>query len=150
MLNLFLPSTTLSLHARIDALTHESQPLWGKMNVSQMLAHCCVPFEQALGERHDGPPLLMKLMVKLFFKKAMTNEVPYKQNSPTAPAFRITDQRDLERERTRLKAYVTRFQELGREHFDGREQISLGRLTAQEWNNLMYKHLDHHLRQFGV
>ncbi|MEN9511440.1 MAG: hypothetical protein RLZZ370_1259 [Bacteroidota bacterium] len=120
------------------------------MNVSQMLAHCCIPFEQALNMRHDGPNLLMKLMLRLFFRKSMVNEVPYRQNLPTAPSFVIDDERSLEAERFRLKQLLETFSEQGKAHFEGKKQITLGRLKSGEWNNLMYKHLDHHLRQFGV
>jgi hypothetical protein len=56
----------------------------------------------------------------------------------------------FEPNRIRLKEYIRRFAAQGRNAFEGRQQLSLGKLTALEWNNLMYKHLDHHLRQFGV
>ena len=120
------------------------------MKVDQMLAHCCVPYEQALGLRQDGPNFFMKWMLRLFFRKGMVNEVPYKQSLPTAPAFVIADRRNFEREQARLKAFIRQFAAPGRAHYEGKEQISLGKLSADEWNNLMFKHLDHHLRQFGV
>jgi len=100
--------------------------------------------------RHDGPPWIMKLILRLFFKQSMINQVPYKPNLPTAPAFVVTDQRDFETERNRLIALLKQLAAKGRPHFEGKAQITLGRLSAVEWNNLMYKHLDHHLRQFGV
>lgn len=148
--DIFSAETTKQLFERLDKLTPETKALWGKMNVPQMLAHCCVSYEHALGYRNDGPPVLMKMMLKWFFKKAMTNEIPYKQNLPTAPSFVVADERVLTLERDRLKELIKQFQEKGREYFDGREQISLGKLSATEWNNLLYKHIDHHLRQFGV
>ena len=148
--NVFQAETISALHARIDNLSAGSAALWGKMNVSQMLAHCCIPFEQALGMRSDGPNLFMKLLLRAFFKKSMVNEVPYRQNLPTSPSFVIDDERNIEAERRRLKMLIGQFSELGSAAFEGKKQISLGSLSALEWNNLMYKHLDHHLRQFGV
>ena len=53
-------------------------------------------------------------------------------------------------ERERLVAYLRRTRELGADHFDGKESHSFGPLTRTEWSNLFYKHLDHHLTQFGV
>lgn len=147
---MFHPDTVAGLHARLDMLNSDTGRLWGKMTVSQMLAHCCIPFEQALGMRSDGPNLFMKLLLRAFFKKSMVNEVPYRQNLPTAPSFVIDDERNIEVERGRLKMLLDRFSKLGAAAFEGKKQISLGSLSAREWNNLMYKHLDHHLRQFGV
>lgn len=148
--NIFEASTTKDLIHRINQLTPMTQRRWGKMTVDQMLAHICVPYEQALGERNDGPSMFMKIMLRLFFKNSMVNEVPYKQNLPTAPSFIVVDRRDFEREKARIIAYIERVEKLGAEHFENKEQITLGKLKSIEWNNLLYKHTDHHLRQFGV
>jgi hypothetical protein len=148
--DIFNPESTAILHARIDQLRPDTQALWGKMTVDQMLAHCCVPYEQALGLRSDGPNAFMKWMLRLFFKQGMVNEVPYKKSLPTAPAFVIANRRQFDKEKEKLKDLVARFAAPGRDHYEGKEQISLGKLSATEWNNLTYKHLDHHLRQFGV
>jgi hypothetical protein len=75
---------------------------------------------------------------------------PYPRNTPTAPAFRITDTRDFDTERARLLAYLQQVATEGRSAFEGRESLSFGPLTAAEWNGLFSKHLDHHLQQFGV
>jgi hypothetical protein len=40
--------------------------------------------------------------------------------------------------------------DLGEAHFDGKESLSFGKLTASQWNTMFYKHLNHHLTQFGV
>ena len=120
------------------------------MNVAQMLGHCCMPYAQALGDDTQKSAWYIRLVLQLFFKKTMTNEVPYKQSQPTNPAFIMPADSEFEPNRIRLKEYVRRFADQSRSAFEGRHQISLGKLTALEWNNLMYKHLDHHLRQFGV
>jgi hypothetical protein len=143
-------ATTQSLHSRLEALTPATPALWGTMNVAQMLAHCCFPYEQIFGDRVVRPPLPVRFIMKLFFKSMLTNEVPYKRNQPTAPQARIADERDFERERERLRAYIVRVEQMGAAAFEQKEQVSLGRLTSSQWNNLLFKHLDHHLRQFGV
>lgn len=135
---------------RIHQLNPQSKALWGKMNVSQMLGHCCIPYEQIFNERNDKTPFVMKWLLRLFFKKSMVNEVPYKPSLPTSPEFLITDQRDFEKEKSRLIKYIERCRDLGAEELMRRKQTTLGYLTEKEWNNLIYKHLDHHLRQFGV
>lgn len=80
----------------------------------------------------------------------MINEVPYKQNLPTAPSFIRTDQYDFEKEKEGLKGYIKTIQEMGAEKLAATPSLSLGVLSATEWNNLLYKHIDHHLQQFGV
>ena len=77
-------------------------------------------------------------------------EKPYKQNSRTAPNFLITDQREFEHEKKRLIDHINKTQQLGEAHFHGKESHSFGALDKTEWNNMFYKHLDHHLTQFGV
>ena len=78
------------------------------------------------------------------------SDEPYQKNGKTAPQFIITDQRVFELEKNRLTAYINKTQELGESHFEGKESLSFGSLSTQEWNNMFYKHLDHHLKQFGV
>lgn len=92
----------------------------------------------------------MKNILKAFVKKAVTNEVPYKHNSQTAPAFIIKDEKNFDAERKRLIGYIQQTQQLGEAHFDGKESHSFGVLNKTEWNNMFYKHLNHHLTQFGV
>jgi hypothetical protein len=148
--DIFDTNTTHYLWKRIESLTTQSVPLWGKMRVDQVLAHCCVSYEQALGLRHDGPNPVMKFILKAFFKKSMVNEVPYKQNLPTAPSFVIIDQRNFEDEKNKLKDLIQQVEKKGRNHFEGKSQLTLGVLSGKEWNNLLFKHIDHHLRQFGA
>jgi hypothetical protein len=150
MKNVFNWDDTQELIQRIEILHAGSIALWGKMKVDQMVAHCCVPYEYIFQERNDAPPLLMRWMLRLFFKKAMVNEVPYQPNTPTAPMFVKADEYSLTEQKIRLIQYIKRVCDLGSAHFEGKKQISLGTLTANEWNGLLYKHLDHHLRQFGV
>ena len=148
--NIFEPSTTRNLIERIDKLTPASQRLWGKMGVAEMLAHCSVPYQQLLGERHDKTTIFMKWIVKTFFKSSMVNEVPFKRNLPTAPSFIIKEEKNFDEEKKRLQHYVQKVQEMGSAAMEGREQVTIGKLSSLEWNNLLYKHLDHHLQQFGV
>lgn len=143
-------STTQSLHARIDQLKENSKGIWGKMNVGQMLSHCAVPYEQILGQNTDQPPLLMRIILTLFLKKSMVNEVPYKQNLPTAPSFIRLKDYDVDKEKERLKGLIQTIQEMGADKLASKPSLSLGKLSATEWNNLLYKHIDHHLQQFGV
>lgn len=148
--NIFTPEISNSIIERIKKLSPETQAQWGKMSVDQMLAHCNVTYEMAYENMHKKPNAFLKFILKSFVKKAVVTEMPYKQNGQTAPQFLITGTKDFEKEKQRLIDYITKTQALGENHFDGKESHSFGKLNSKEWNNMFYKHLDHHLTQFGV
>ncbi|WP_316797015.1 DUF1569 domain-containing protein [Pedobacter agri] len=150
MKNIFQSAVTSEVIERINKLNPATPQLWGKMNVSQMLAHCNVSYELVYDDKHPKPNALMKLIMKAFIKKIVVSEKPYKRNSQTAPSFIITDEKEFEKEKSRLIEFLNRTKELGENYFDGKESHSFGKLTKTEWNNMFYKHLDHHLSQFGV
>ena len=150
MKNIFQTEVTQELISRINNLLPNTPALWGKMSVSQMLAHCNVTYEMVFEDKHKKPNPIMKFILKSFVKKVVVNEVPYKSNNQTAPAFIITDERNFEIEKKRLIDHLNKAQQLGDSHFDKKESHSFGILTKGEWNNMFYKHLDHHLRQFRV
>ena len=81
---------------------------------------------------------------------SLLGEKPFSKNSPTDPSFVVGDPRDFAKEKARLVAIVRRFGAAGAAAADGRMHSFFGRLTGDEWGVLMYKHLDHHLRQFGA
>jgi len=150
MKNIFDRSVCDELILRIEALEPNTVPQWGTMNAAQMLAHCCVPYEFVFDGTHPTPGTFKKFIMRLLIKNAVTGSRPYPRNSRTAPAFVISDQRSFDNEQQRLIAYINRCEQLGSTFFDGRDYPSFGKLTLVEWNGMFYKHLDHHLTQFGV
>lgn len=148
--DLFDAAGVQSVGQRIAALTPESRPLWGKMSVSEMLAHVNVAYEMVYTDKHPRPNPIMRWVLKRIVKQRVVGPAPYPHNTPTAPAFRISDARDFGVERDRLLAYLQQVMHEGRGAFEGRASLSFGPLTANEWNMLFAKHLDHHLQQFGV
>ena len=150
MKNVFAPAVTAELIHRIEQLSPESPALWGKMSVDQMLAHCCVAYEMAFTNTHPKANPVMRFLLKTFVKAGVVNEVHYKRNLPTAPAFRIKSEKNFAEEKARLISFVEQTLAAGKSGFEGKESPSFGSMTAKEWNNLLYKHLDHHLTQFGV
>jgi Protein of unknown function (DUF1569) len=148
--DLFDPAGLESAMERLHALTPTAQPQWGKMRVAAMLAHLNVSYEMLYETRHKRPNALVRFLLRTFLKAKVVGPAPYPRNSPTAPQFRIADTRDFATEKDRLMAYMQRMYGEGRARFEGRESASFGPLTASEWNVMFSKHLDHHLRQFGV
>lgn len=140
-------STTADLHNRLDQLKPDSRGLWGKMTVAQMLKHCAVPYQQTSAAKGSW---LIGTMAKLFFKSSMTNEVDYRKNLPTAKHFIVVEEPEFEEVRLQLKTLIDAAHGEGEAAYEGRSHTWLGKLTSREWSNMLYKHLDHHLRQFGV
>jgi len=148
--NLFNEQESQEAIQRINVLSNTAQPQWGKMNVTQMLAHCNVAYELVYTDKHPKPSGFQKFMIKLFAKNVVVGPKPYKKNIRTAPMFLITDEREFETEKKRLVEHIQKTQQLGASHFDGKESHAFGALSESEWNTLFSKHLDHHLTQFGV
>jgi hypothetical protein len=150
MENIFDQQVVEQVVQRIQQLQPQTPAQWGKMNVAQMLAHCNVSYELVYDNIHPRSGPFKKFLLKLFVKKATVSEKTYKPNMPTGPMFIIKGEKNFEQEKNRLIAYIRRTYEKGAAYFDGKESHSFGKLSLQEWNNMFYKHLDHHLKQFGV
>ena len=148
--NIFTATVSNEIMSRINNLSNTTSAQWGKMNVTQMLAHCNVTFEFAYEEKHKKPNFFMGFILKNLVKGGLVNEKPNKKNASTAPEFIIGNDRNFDVEKNRLIQYINRTVQLGEKSFDGRVSMIFGEMTSTEWNNLFYKHLDHHLTQFGV
>jgi hypothetical protein len=144
--NLFDAAAKADIISRINSLTPQSQALWGKMNAAQMLAHCQMPLGVAVGDHLMKSNFLMRL-IGPFFKKQLFNDKPFKRNLPTDKSFIIADERTLEEEKKKLIDMVTRFTESS---IVDAPHPFFGKLTNTEWSIGTWKHLDHHLQQFGV
>lgn len=148
--NIFTKPVSDKIVERINKLSPDTQPDWGKMNAPQMLAHCNVTYEMIYENIHPQPNFILKFILKTLIKNKVVGETPFPQSSKTAPQFIIKESKDFASEKQRLINYINKTQELGEKHFDNKESSSFGALNKAEWNNMLYKHLDHHLRQFGV
>ena len=147
VLNLFDPSVKQAIIDRINKLTPESKAQWGKMNVSQMLAHVQKPIGIAFGTHQPKGSFLLRMIGPLF-KTKLWNETPYKQSLPTDPTFIMTgSDRDFEKEKQELLKMVNSFSESS---IVGETHPVFGKLTKENWSKATWKHLDHHLKQFGV
>jgi hypothetical protein len=150
MKNLFEPSTVDELKSRLERLTPQSQRQWGRMDPAQAVAHCTAGLEMALGD--FAPPRAMAgRMIGWAIKPiAFKESEPMRRNSPTVKGLIINDERDLDAERRKLCGTIDRFAAAGPQGCTSHPHSFFGRLTPDEWSAWMYKHLDHHLRQFGA
>lgn len=149
MKSLFNIRDTDEIISRINKLTPESKPEWGKMNVTQMLAHTTEALRVPIGELILKRGLLGKLMGG-FAKKGAVGEKPFGRGLPTDKNLIKTDTKSFEEEKAKLVEVVKKFQNCDREALAKREHSFFGNMTTEEWDVLMWKHLDHHLKQFGA
>ncbi|RPI19588.1 MAG: DUF1569 domain-containing protein [Ignavibacteriae bacterium] len=149
MSSLFKIEDNKTVLKRIGKLTPETPAQWGKMNVSQMLAHCCVPFESALGDKKLGRTFFSYLFGAIA-KKQLANTKPFRKDMPTDKRFVISDNRNFEQEKKKLISIVERFYNAGPEKISKDPHPFFGKMTPEQWDMLMWKHLDHHLSQFGA
>lgn len=150
MKNLFEPATAEEVKERIGQLRPDHERLWGRMNAAQALAHCSAGIEWAVGDTVPPRMLLGRIIGGIVKPLLLGNEKPMRRNSSTAKSLVVEDERELRTERERLCGLVDRFAVAGPEGCTTHPHSFFGRLTPEEWAILMYKHLDHHLRQFGV
>jgi Protein of unknown function (DUF1569) len=147
--NLYETTAYNEIITRMNQLTPSNEKLWGKMNVAQMLAHCKEAFKVPLSEKP-----LKRLLIGYIFggiaKKQLYSDKPWKQNLPTAPNFKITNERDFNTEKQELQKLIEQFYTLGPDKTGKYLHPFFGRLTKEQWGIGMYKHVDHHLQQFGV
>ena len=148
--NIFTRQETDKIIERINKLSATSQPNWGTMSVAQMLAHSNVTYEMIYDNIHKKPNAFLKFILKMMIKNKVVSETMYERNSRTAPQFIIKEIKDFGVEKQRLVDYINKTQQLGEAYFDNKESHSFGPLNKTEWNNMLYKHLNHHLTQFGV
>jgi len=149
MKNLYEGSTVKEILARIETLQPDTQRLWGTMSVSQMLAHCSIGMEVTMG-RKNPPRLLIGRLLSPFLKKTYYDPNPFRRNSPTAEMFIVKGEPDFEIEKERLKALIQEFADHGPAGCTTHPHAFFGNFSPEQWSIASYKHLDHHLRQFGA
>ena len=148
--NIFERENVDNFIIRLNNLDVAAQPLWGKMDAAQMLAHLNVSYSQLKNQEKVNYSWLTKLMFKTFVKGIVVGEKPYKKNARTAPSFVIADEKDFLKEKQEFVLNITEVLSQGPTYYEGKESTSFGKLSAKEWNNLFSKHIEHHFMQFGI
>lgn len=145
--NLFDTAVKQEIISRINNLTAKSQRQWGKMDVAQMLAHLQPAIRIAYGTHRPKGHFLFKLILPLF-KSKLWDEKPFKKSLPTDETFVMTDtEKDFEKEKADLLNLINQFSESA---IIGEKHPVFGKLTKEQWSKATWKHIDHHLKQFGA
>jgi hypothetical protein len=146
MKSVFEPAAFAELNRRIQLLQPTDYALWGKMHVAQMLAHLCMPLEGQLGKvvYKERGNFFLRL-----FKPLLYNDRDWGKNVATAKSFVVSDARDFSREQARLIQNIEEAHLRGLQGTWSNHPI-FGKFTAEQHGKMVYKHVDHHFRQFGV
>lgn len=146
MKTVFDTATREELIRRIHSLNENSPAQWGKMNVGQMLKHCTQWDEMALGKRKYKQSFMGKLFGKMALKD-MLKDTPIKKGLPTVPTFKIRENCNVTEEKEKWIRSIGEYEQFSN---DGFIHPFFGAMTKAHTGLVMYKHADHHLRQFGA
>ena len=135
---------------RLSHLDLDSERLWGTMTAPQAVAHIAAGFDMALGTLNPPRKFIGRLIGGIIKPMALRDDAPMRRNSPTVDGMVVKDDRDLTNERKRLCSLMDKFRNDGAASCTTHPHPFFGSLTPPEWAILMYKHVDHHLRQFGA
>jgi hypothetical protein len=150
MKNLFDLARVTEIKQRIASLTPDSERQWGTMTPAQVLTHCARAMEMATGEVKLPRMFIGRLIGWKIGTLVLRDDKPLRRSAPTARELVVKDDPDFEAGRARLLASVDRFVAQGPAGCTTHPHTFFGKLTSDQWAVLNYKHLDHHLRQFGA
>jgi hypothetical protein len=134
---------------RINKLTPDTQRQWGKMNVSQMLAHCNISMETAMGLNAIKQVFIGRIIGPLMRPKVLGPK-PFIKNAPTDKSYIFKHNCDFGEEKAKTIASIKKFFDAGSSGATIHPHPFFGKFTQEQWGVFQWKHLDHHLRQFGV
>ena len=142
MKSLAQEATRRELVERIDRITDSTTPKWGRFTARAMLDHLARATEMAAGEREVAPK---KLPIRYFpLKQLALYVLPMPKGLPTSPELLTDSPEPVENSKETLRRLITNFAPRPANH------PAFGFLTTRAWSVLVYRHVDHHLRQFGV
>lgn len=144
MRTLLQPHDLEFILTRLNSLSGSELRLWGTMTEAQMLQHCRKQIEMALGVIPTKPmyPRPIQWLTKITFGYY----IPWPKNLVTATEMVVSEQSEFNSELETLSAVISKFIESEEMH----PHPIFGNLTKEDWGLIIYKHLDHHLRQFGA
>jgi hypothetical protein len=146
MKTIFDKTTRDELISRIKTLDENSAAQWGSMNVYQMLKHCTLAEEMYLGKKKYKQVFLGRLIGKMALKNLLKDESPMGRNAPTSADFKVKENSgDVSSEKAK---WITLIEEYGNFSNPGLKHWFFGKMTPEQVGYFVYKHTDHHLRQF--
>ncbi len=147
MKTVFDKTTKDELINRVNSLNDRSTSLWGKMNIYQMVKHCTLWEEMMQGKRKYKQAFIGRVFGKMALKNVLKDDAPLKRSTPTLPELKITGSGDVAVEKAKWISKIEGYGDFSNTSF---VHPFFGRMTQEQIGYVVYKHIDHHLRQFGV
>ncbi len=149
MKTLFDRATYEDTLRRVESLQPDSPRQWGKMSAAQMLEHNTRGLEMAIGRNYQKQALPGK-MIGWMFRGQFVGDKPFGKNGPTGSEFVVHGEPDFLRTREKVNALLAELHAVGEKGCDGKIHGFFGTMTGAEWGVTQFRHMDHHLRQFGA
>ncbi|WP_036157944.1 DUF1569 domain-containing protein [Maribacter forsetii] len=146
MKTIFDKNTNSELIERIQNLKESDSAKWGKMNSYQMLKHCTLGEEMFQGKKQYKRLYIGKLFGRMALKGIIKNELPMKKNQPTHPELKISSSGDFDSEKQKWISLLNDYNGYSNTNFI---HPFFGKMTNDEIGIFVYKHTDHHLKQFN-
>jgi hypothetical protein len=145
MESIFNQTAVNGLIGRINLLSSDTGAQWGKMDTWQMLKHCTLSEEMFLGKKKYERLFIGRLFGKMALGGILKDEKPMKANQPTHPEFKIKGSGDFEAEKKKWISLLNEYTSFSNSDF---VHPFFGKMTREQVGQYVYKHTDHHLRQF--
>lgn len=149
MKSLWNAADAAEIRNRIQKLSPDSTRKWGTMTVSQMERHMVIAYQAATGEMTLQADSLQKLASIGFMRKLIIEVMPWPKSLPTAKDFIVSSDPDFKESHAAFSKVFEEFVCKNSSSTFGSHPL-FGKMPYQQWGKLMYKHTDHHLKQFGV
>ncbi len=147
--NILQPKVKTDLISRVGEISPQATRKFGRMSVSQMLAHQNEALQVTYGEIRPAPRgnFFLKQFLRIFI---LNTDMP----SPPEKAVTFTEidqvlkkiSPDFETEKKKLLKYIQNFPS---QTLQERNPL-LGKMSEKNWGRLMFTHIDHHLKQFNA
>lgn len=149
MKNIHNPTDRTDIIERLNRLTSDAERRWGAMSVEEMLWHCRSQLELALGVI-PSPSKAKGLMATPLGRWLSLYTVPWPKGAMTAPQMNVRKMNpQVQSFETEHKLLLERLEQtVARERLQPHPLF--GEISQKDWGRLIWKHLDHHLRQFGI
>ena len=147
MKTIFDKTARTELAERISKLDKNSEAQWGKMNVGEMLEHDAICEAYYQGNEKIKRPSIGRLFGSMALKSLLNEQTPFRRNAQTLKQFRASgNYEDIEAGKAKWIALLDKYECYPNEYF---KHWFFGKMSKEQVGKMVYKHADHHLKQFG-
>lgn len=135
------------LHDRVERVTWDAPAVWGRFTPPTMICHLADSLKMAMGDLKVAPKHLPIRYPPL--KQLIIYVAPFPRSAPTAPELLTRAPQEWANDVADVQALLDRAAS-SRTTDSWPEHPAFGELSKRAWGVLIYRHMDHHLKQFGA